>query len=200
MKFTAVAISALVGTAFAAPEWTQPGGDHDYKPVAKRFVPGTDSIQLSKRIGPVGIAVASVLASGVLGFVGGPVANRALNDIFGVQKRSINFDLDINGLSFDEAREIYIDHLSELIIKENPYDGNDAGVCVGIAYKVSKPAAIVDAAAIKFTSEGQEHEYDCFVLQGPVTLEVASNATEADIAFVAPKSSTWSGGVLTLTE
>ena len=164
MKCTAACLTLLAGSALAAPsEFTQPGGDHQYHSVAKRFVPGTEAsilnkpFQLAKRIGPVGIAVASVAASGALGFVGGPVAARVMNSIFGVQKKR-NVHVDVNDLSFDEAREIYIDALVETLIKENPYDGNDAAVCVGVGYKVSDPKATVDAAAFKFSADGQQHE------------------------------------------
>ncbi|USW53066.1 hypothetical protein Slin15195_G063850 [Septoria linicola] len=190
MKFTAAAaLLALAGSALAAPkEFIQPGGDHEYKPVARR-----------SRIGPVGIAVASVAASGVLGFVGGPVANRVLNDVVGVQKkRSVH--VDVSDLTFDEAPKVYLEAFVETLLKENPYDGNDAAVCSGVGYFISHPAATLDAASFKFTADGQEDEFDCFIISGPATVEVAANATESDFAFAAPDDSTWEDGVLTLLE
>ena len=177
MKFSALTLSALAGSALAAPseQFTTPGGNHHYQSVTKRSdftTPGGDhqyqaisrrsaekTFQLSKRIGTVGIAVASVAAGGFLGFVGGPLAARAMNSVFGVQKKKRNVHYDIADLTFDEARELWIEALVESIFEVNPHNGTaDAAVCAGTGYYVSDPKATLSATAFQFRADGQEHE------------------------------------------
>ncbi|USW57510.1 hypothetical protein Slin15195_G108290 [Septoria linicola] len=199
MKFTAIALSAMVGAAFAAPtehKFVQPGGNHDYKVVSGGSGSGSELTKRIKR--DLAIAMGTVGVSLVGGFFAGPVANRILNDVFGVQKkRSIHVNVD--DLTFDEAREIYIEHFVDTTFKENPFGGEtDAAVCAGVGYYISDPSATLDAVALKFSADGQEHEYDCFVLKGPVAIEV-KNATEADFAYAAPVNATFKNGVLTIS-
>lgn len=91
--------------------------------------------------------------------IGGPFTVRAMNEIFGVQKRKRSIHYDVADLTHDEARGLWINRWVEIAFQDHPLNVTaDATVCTSVGYYISDPSKTLDAGSYKFVAKGQESE------------------------------------------
>ncbi|KAI5367227.1 hypothetical protein Slin15195_G023550 [Septoria linicola] len=204
MLFNSILTSTLIGLSTAAPfakpptPQFHPGGNFAWKPVN----PQQDSKSPSKRVGATTLAVGGAVLGGVVG----PVVTRAFNSVFGVQKKKrsdedpdeSDVDIDIAGLSWEEAKKLFVQTSVNAIFEADEGSDADAAVCVGVGYSVADPSKTVDEASFRFQADGEVEEYDCFILEGPTTFTVPANTSDSEVAVKFGGNGSFTGGVLTI--